>query len=177
MNTGTWILDKPMTRTRSAWALGLGSLLFAALTALARDATLHFAEWTTPTVSPIRFRTWYFAARWGGDAVVVDETETVDHHWLRPDRALGAQATGELSIPPPTYVALAHLSAFTTAAEALERLGEGEPEVNRPRIFDVPGGQCSVYEEDVAYADGLLERSGTRRRLWMLDSGWRYERS
>ena len=57
-------------------------------------------------MSPIRFRTWYFAAKWGGDEVVVDETETVDHRWLRPAQALSARAAGELQIPPPTFVTL-----------------------------------------------------------------------
>jgi biotin transport system substrate-specific component len=40
VNTGTWILENPMTRTRSVWALALGSLLFAALTGL--GAALSF---------------------------------------------------------------------------------------------------------------------------------------
>jgi hypothetical protein len=143
---------------------------------VAPEATLPFAEWTTPTVSAIRFRTWYFAAQWGGDEVVVDQTETVDHRWLQPAQALGAQATGELVIPPPTFITLCELAAFAGVAEALAGLGTGEPSINRPRVFEVPGGQCSAYEEDAAYPDGAFERPGPRRRLWMLDSGWRYER-
>jgi len=39
VNTGTWILESPLTRTRSVWALGLGSLLFAAVTALGAAAS------------------------------------------------------------------------------------------------------------------------------------------
>ncbi|MBW2272424.1 MAG: NUDIX hydrolase [Deltaproteobacteria bacterium] len=140
-----------------------------------RASTLCFAEWTTPEVSPTRFRTWYFAARWAGDPVVVDETETVDHRWLRPAQALDAQATGELSIPPPTYVTLSQLAACGSVAEALAQLGVAAPAVNRPRIIDVPGGHCSVCEEDSAYAGGDFDRPGPRRRLWMLDSGWHCE--
>ena len=33
------------------------------------------------------------------------------------------------------------------------------------------------YEEDVAYDSADLDVPGPRHRLWMLDSGWRYERT
>lgn len=39
MNTGTWLLDKTLARTRPGWTLALGSLLFAVLTALGAAAS------------------------------------------------------------------------------------------------------------------------------------------
>ena len=34
-----------------------------------------------------------------------------------------------------------------------------------------------LYRDDVAYETGAVDQPGPRHRLWMLDSGWRYERS
>ena len=57
------------------------------------------------------------------------------------------------------------------------------PEINgapatffRGRLVDLPDGQCTLYEEDIAYRDGNLYKPGPRHRLWMRDTEWKYEK-
>jgi hypothetical protein len=35
----------------------------------------------------------------------------------------------------------------------------------------------ALYRGAAGYAGGVADRPGPRHRLWMLDAGWRYERS
>ncbi len=44
-------------------------------------------------------------------------------------------------------------------------------------LHDVEGGSVALYHQDVAYESGRLNRDGPRHRLWMVESGWRYERA
>ena len=44
-----------------------------------------------------------------------------------------------------------------------------------PRIRPVEAGTVSLYEGDVAYDGGDLERPGPRRRMYRVESDWRYE--
>jgi 8-oxo-dGTP pyrophosphatase MutT (NUDIX family) len=136
----------------------------------------HFAHWTTSLGAPKRFATWFFAGRAGDGDVQVDGGEISDHRWLRPDEALAAQRAREIELPAPTFVTSLALSTVATAGEALARFASRPPERFRPRICAHAEGRVSLYEPDVAYADGDLERAGARHRLWMLRSGWRYER-
>ncbi len=68
------------------------------------------------------------------------------------------------------------LAAFPSAGRALEVLASRPAPSFFPRFQRVPGGACSLYEGDAGYPDGDLSREGRRHRLWMLESGWRYER-
>ena len=51
-----------------------------------------------------------------------------------------------------------------------------EPERFETRFSRVDDGMVAVYEGDVAYDGGPLHGPGPRHRLWMVASGWRYER-
>ena len=44
-------------------------------------------------------------------------------------------------------------------------------------LLDVEGGQVALYHQDVAHGGGALDRPGPKHRLWMVESGWRYERA
>lgn len=134
------------------------------------------SHWTTPETAPRRFATWFFAAGADETPVQVDGGEIHEHRWLRPEDALRSQAQNEIELPPPTFVTTRRLEPFATAAVALDALRGLEPETFLPRIHSVDGGMCSVYQDDAGYPDGDLERAGHRHRLWMLDSGWWYER-
>ena len=140
-------------------------------------ALVPVARWTTPEGMPRRFVTWFFASRSRGVEVSVDGGEIHEFRWLTPAAALAAQRAGEIELPPATFVTTAMLVAFPDADAALRALRARPAPSFFPRFQRVPGGACSLYEGDAGYADGDLAREGTRHRLWMLDSGWRYERT
>lgn len=140
-------------------------------------ALVPFARWTTPVGPPRRFVTWFFAAIAGDDRVEVDGGEIHDHRWFEPEAALAARAGGRIELPPPTFVTLTRLAAFARADDALAELTRSDTEVFTPRLQRVPGGMCSLYEADAGYAELDVDAPGARHRVWMLDSGWRYERS
>jgi len=135
------------------------------------------SRWVTPELSPKRFDTWFFAAPGGSQAVQVDGSEIHAHRWIAPAEALAAYGRSEIDLPPPTFVTLSELATFATAPDPLASLAREEMETFLPRIRSVDGGACCLYQNDAAYDDGELERPGPRHRLWMLESGWKYERT
>lgn len=134
-----------------------------------------FSHWTTPPGPPRRFATWFFLARATGQAVQVDGHETLAHRWTTPRAAIEARARGEIEVPPPTYATLAKLQDFPDVRSALRHARSGPIIRYVPRILSVEAGTVSLYEGDVAYEGGDLERPGPRRRMYRLESGWRYE--
>jgi 8-oxo-dGTP pyrophosphatase MutT (NUDIX family) len=145
---------------------------------IAIEELTWLSHWTTPEGRPERYSTWFFiAASKQHAAVQIDGDEIHDHRWMKPHEALAAQRTGEIELPPPTFVTLTKLSAYQTTGDALSFFSAREPEIFVPRYKRVPGGACSLYQDDVSYPDIDLDRPGRRHRLWMIDSGWLYERS
>jgi 8-oxo-dGTP pyrophosphatase MutT (NUDIX family) len=183
---GAWVF--PGGRVEPIDAGSDGDELAAARRAAIREACeevglaphgepVAFAHWTTPVDAPKRFATWFFAARAAADAFAVDGGEIDAGRWLAAEAALAAQAAHELELPPAVFVTLTSLRAFRTVDEALTTLAARAPERFVPRPHLVGDGTCSLYQDDAGYADGALARPGPRHRLWMLASGWRYERS
>ena len=143
---------------------------------IAPDSLVAFARWVTPEGLPKRFDAWFFAARASTDVVRVDGSEIHEHQWIRPPDALQAHRGGTLELPPPTWVTLHQLSCYATVTEALTAVSRGPIEEFVPRICTVPDGACSLYAGDAAYDTGAVDAPGPRHRLWILESGWRYER-
>jgi 8-oxo-dGTP pyrophosphatase MutT (NUDIX family) len=143
--------------------------------AVTLDSLAWIAHWTTPVGRPERYSTWFFVAAAGSETVQIDGSEIHDHRWMRPDHALAAQQAQEIELPPPTFVTLTKLLAYPSASTALTDLARKEPEIFTPRYYKVDGGACSLYVEDAGYETGELHHSGRRHRLWMVESGWRYE--
>ncbi len=143
---------------------------------IAPESLVAFARWVTPEGLPKRFDAWFFATRAGEDDVRVDGGEIHEHQWIRPPDALQAHRDGALDLPPPTWVTLHQLSGYATVAETLTAVAQGPIEEFVPRICMLPEGACSLYAGDVAYENGQVDDPGPRHRLWMLESGWRYER-
>jgi 8-oxo-dGTP pyrophosphatase MutT (NUDIX family) len=166
-----------------------GDVIAAARHAAAREAheeagvvitpasLVLFARWITPVELPKRFDTWFFAGRAGNELVRVDGGEIHEHRWFRPADALAARHAGEIELPPPTFVTLSTLVGYDTADAALAALARGKFESFAPRLHIIPDGACTVYEGDVAYDAGDIDAPGARHRLWILESGWRYERT
>ena len=67
--------------------------------------------------------------------------------------------------------------AFETVGSALDAAGGQQPFVFEPKLVALDDGRCSIYPGDAGYESAALEASGPRHRLWMRDSGWRYEKT
>lgn len=141
------------------------------------STVVPFAHWMPPTVVPRRFATWFYAtaAPAGTDGDVnIDGGEIVDHLWVTPAEALARQATGEVQLMPPTWITLDELANHATTAEALQALGDAEPQffVTR-RLESKPPIVC--WHGDAAYESGDADAPGGRHRLTMAADGWVYE--
>lgn len=144
---------------------------------IARDGLIALSRWVTPAGLPKRFDTWFFAARALDERVQVDGGEIHEHRWMRPEVALEAQRRGELELPPPTFVTLTGLMGHRRTSAALAAIAGQAFETFEPHLHIIPGGACTLYAEDAGYVDGDIDRPGPRHRLWILDGGWRYERT
>jgi 8-oxo-dGTP pyrophosphatase MutT (NUDIX family) len=135
------------------------------------------SHWTPPAVTPKRFTTWFFAAPWTGQEIVIDGHEIVDHRWFEPHAALASS----MQLAPPTHVTLATLvqtPTFEALTELIQRRGV-ERFVTRPTRHN--GAMVLLWEPDAGYATGDPTIEGPRNRLVYPSgdvggSGARYER-
>jgi 8-oxo-dGTP pyrophosphatase MutT (NUDIX family) len=137
-----------------------------------------FAHWTPPPIRAThRFATYFFAARAPLDAAVtVDGGEIHDHLWIAPSEAMRRRNALEIELAPPTWITLEHLAGYDASDAALVDLEQRPAEYFATRIAFVEGGAVALYHGDAGYHDVDADRPGGRHRLWMLESGWRYER-
>jgi 8-oxo-dGTP pyrophosphatase MutT (NUDIX family) len=135
------------------------------------------SRWITPVVLPKRFDTWFFAAKAGDAPVSIDGGEIHDHRWVTPAEALAAQRAGEIELPPPTFVTITRLAGYGQVGEALAGFDRGPAETFAPKLWPVEGGAVTLYAGDAGYDCDELECPGPRHRLWMVETGWRYERA
>lgn len=140
------------------------------------ESLVHFAEWTTPTIRPKRFRTWFFAAPATSREVAVDGGEIHAFRWMRPGEALAAQAAGEIELPGPTFVTSHWLKDQPDVDTALAALGRDPVPRYLPQTRKIESGLVSLLPEDVAFEGGDLEAPGARHRIYMVEGAWRYER-
>jgi 8-oxo-dGTP pyrophosphatase MutT (NUDIX family) len=141
------------------------------------DDLVLVSRWVTPIQLPKRFDTWFFAGLGSDAPVAIDGGEIHDHRWMTTAEALAAQRVGAIELPPPTFVTITALAPYARAAEALQALAQRRAELFEPRLLPIEGGAVTLYAGDAGYDDLALERPGQRHRLWMLESGWRYERN
>jgi len=144
---------------------------------IAREGLIALSRWVTPVGLPKRFDTWFFAARALDEIVQVDGGEIHEHRWMRPEAALAAQRSGEIELPPPTFVTLTGLAGYRSVNQALGAIANHPFETFEPRLHITADGACTLYAGDAGYADGDVDRPGPRHRLVMVEGGWRYERS
>ncbi len=113
-----WEDDRHALLDRS---ISLAELLNRRGLVLRADLLRPWAHWITPEFEPKRFDTRFFvAALPAGQAPrhVGGEADRVV--WIRPQRALEQQASGEFRLLPPTAVTLAELAECNGVAEVLD---------------------------------------------------------
>lgn len=141
------------------------------------DDLVLVSRWVTPVGLPKRFDTWFFAGRGSDAPVAVDGGEIHDHRWITPRAALAAQRVGELELPPPTFVTITQLAQHGSAAAALEDFASAAAPLFEPKLFPIEGGAVTLYAGDAGFDAGDPTCDGARHRLWLLERGWRYERT
>ncbi len=141
------------------------------------DALVPFSHWMPPSVAPKRFATWFFLAPTPPGAVTIDGSEIHGHEWMRPEATLVRRDALEFELLPPTWVTLHFLSQFATVADALAAARAAEVEFFETHFGPCEGGVVSMWTPDAGYETDDPTVPGARHRLYMLDSGWRYERT
>ena len=147
----------------------------ADLDVMTRDL-VPFSCWTSPTIMPRRFRTWFFLAAAPSGPIRLSPREISAYCWVTPQQALNRHRLHGMILFPPTWVSLHELRAIEAVAEALATYARRPPCVFNPRVWSLGASRCFFYEEDAAYHDGDIDRPGPRHRLWAHPHGWRYER-
>jgi len=156
-------------------------------------ALVPLAKWRPPAAAARRFQTWILLGRAPEQDVTVDGGEIVEHRWMRPAAALQARDAGDFELLPPTWVTLWTLASHSTVEAALAGGAATAPELFETQIVKAPGGLVAIWHGDADYrgwtpsdserqdpeaADRAgAARMGGRHRLWMLSTGWRYERA
>jgi 8-oxo-dGTP pyrophosphatase MutT (NUDIX family) len=141
------------------------------------DALVPFAHWVPPPVTAKRFATWFFLGPAPAGAVTVDMGEIRDHRWLQPADAIARRDAEEIELAPPTWVTLHRLARSPDVAAAMAEARATEPEFFETHIARVEGGAAALWEGDAGYESSDGDAPGPRHRLWMLPTGWRYERT
>jgi 8-oxo-dGTP pyrophosphatase MutT (NUDIX family) len=138
-----------------------------------------FSHWEPPPITPKRFSTWFFLAPAPPDSddVTIDDGEIREHAWLRPAEALERREAGEIELAPPTWVSLWELSLQETVDDALAATAARTPEHFTTKVAFTDGGVIALWHGDAGYDDADADRPGSRHRLEMVETGWRYERS
>jgi len=84
------------------------------------DALVPFARWITPSPSPRRFDTWFFAAAApDGHAYEHDDNEAVASEWIRPVDALARARACDIELIYPTVRTLLVMARYRSAADFL----------------------------------------------------------
>ncbi len=138
---------------------------------------ITLSHWQPPgSLGRHRFLTWFFVTTAPGGPVAIDHGEIHDHAWMRPAHALERRDAGEIEMAPPTWVTLDWLRAHDEARAALAAARAREPERFATHMGETPEGRVAMWHGDAGYESGDAATPGPRHRLWLLDSGWRYER-
>jgi 8-oxo-dGTP pyrophosphatase MutT (NUDIX family) len=142
------------------------------------DDLVPFAHWVPPAITPRRYSTHFFLARAADGEVVVDGGEIHEHQWLSAREVLDRRDRGEVDLAPPTWVTLHDLAEHDTVEGALAAAAERDPVPHyETRWVTVDGGAVAMWHGDGGYADNDPDLPGGRHRLWMLEDGWRLERT
>ena len=130
---------------------------------LAAGRLAYFSHWITQPGRPRRFDTRFFVAEApAAQTASHDNSETVDHVWIRPADALERHRRGEMQLVFPTIKTLESVARFGSAAALMEfaRLPRKMPPMS-PRSASSREGTKLLVPGDYAYAEvGKLDPEG-----------------
>ncbi|MBA3311183.1 MAG: NUDIX hydrolase [Nocardioidaceae bacterium] len=87
---------------------------------LRTDLLAAWAHWITPEFEPRRYDTRFFVAVIPPGQLTRDVSGEADTEtWMRPQDAVAGVDGGTMAMLPPTYITIAEMGRFATAAEAI----------------------------------------------------------
>ena len=136
-----------------------------------------FSFWVPPPGATKRFSTWFFLTEVSGDAdaVVIDQMEIHQSEWLAPTTAIDRVNGAQMDMAPPTFASLWWLRDQTDAQAAIAAARSRAPEQFATRIRTDGTVMVALWQGDVAYEGGDVDRAGPHRRLVMEPGSWRIE--
>jgi hypothetical protein len=118
----------------------------------------------------------FFVARAANDVdVEIDGSEIHEYQWCLASKAIALHQQGDLSMMPPTVVTLTELAAATSCEDLFTVYAERNVRPFIPRITYIDDVVCMLYQGDAGYDDCNPRAQGPRNRLWMEETGSRYE--
>jgi 8-oxo-dGTP pyrophosphatase MutT (NUDIX family) len=162
-------------------AVADGSLSFAKFLlnhdfVLDLSGLVHFQHFITPVQEKKRFDTRFFLVRVADDEVAEhDRGETVDGEWISPAAALVRYRDKQMSLLPPTILALERLDACDSIDAALDAAASAEVIEITPRIVFEEDYVALLYPQDPDYHLERIDRETAGRtvaRLVMIDGLW-----
>ena len=136
VSSPTWH-ERRMALTRHE--ISLAEVLSDEGLVLRGDLLAYRAHWVTPVFEPRRYDTRFFAAAVPEGQVPDARTSEADHaDWADPAQTVAALEAGEVSMLPPTRVALETIAAAGSVAEVVT---DAEDVVRvMPELLDLPDG-------------------------------------
>lgn len=144
---------------------------------IAADDLVFLSHWMPPMEAPKRFSTFFFIGPGPTHDLTADGGEIHELTWMRPTEALARRNADEIELMPPTFVTLALLERFTSAAEAIEHHRTATPDFFVTKFAKVDDITVSMWEGDAGYESGDATIDGPRHRVTIRDGEWTYERS
>lgn len=141
------------------------------------DDLVFMSHWTPPLEAPKRFSTYFFMGPAPTETLTADGGEIHELAWMRPADAMSRRNLGEIELIPPTFITLALLAPFATAAEATNHYRNNPPEYFVTKFTRADGYNIALYAGDSGYETADASVPGPRNRLFMGEGDWRYERN
>lgn len=138
------------------------------------NSMVLFSHWLPPKIMPRRYSTWFFAARSGGEAVLIDDGEIILDEWMTPASAIARRDDIEIELAPPTWVTLKMLADFHDVDHALEALAERPVRHYETVISQAGSHVIALWAGDAGYEVADATAPGPRHRLEMTDGGYVY---
>lgn len=137
---------------------------------------VFMSHWTPPLEAPKRFSTYFFMGPAPTATLTADGGEIHELEWMRPADAMRRRNRGEIELIPPTFITLALLAPFTSAADALDHHRTSSPEYFVTKFTRDEGYNIALYAGDAGYDAGDASLPGPRNRLLMGEGEWEYVR-
>ncbi len=137
----------------------------------------HFCKWTTPAGVNRRFETFFFHALLQGEhqSVQIDDSEIIDHKWLKPLAALREFQNKKINLLPPTFITLERIKDCQTYSEVVQEYERTGIVVAEPVTTFKGGKFYSLYKGDSGYESNDISIGESLHRLEMDFALGRYE--